>query len=252
MPKKSIKKTKVALITGAGRRIGAEIARVLHAQGMNVVLHHHTAEKEAKKLCIALNKQRQDSAAVLAADLSVFASLNSLVQQAVKIWGRLDSLVNNASVFYKTEVGNISSLAWDDVININLKVPFFLAQAAFPYLVKQQGCIVNIIDIHAKRPMRDYSVYCISKAGLHMLTQTLARELGPNVRVNAVSPGQIMWPEGENTLSTALKQKIIDRIPLRKKGSPTEIAKAVSYLICDASYVTGHNLVVDGGRLLFG
>jgi pteridine reductase len=252
MQKKSISKTKVALITGAGRRVGAEITRVLHEQGMNVILHYNFSEKEAKKLCVALNKKRQNSAAILAADLSVHANLEPLIQQSVKIWGRLDALVNNASIFNKTEIGDVSSLEWDNLLNINLKAPFFLAQAAFPHLAKYQGCIVNIVDIHAQRPMSDYPVYCISKASLQMLTKTLAREFGPDVRVNAVSPGQVMWPEGENQLSSALKQKIIDRIPLQRQGSPNEIAKAVSFLISDATYITGHDLVVDGGRLLFG
>jgi pteridine reductase len=247
-----LKESKVALITGAGRRIGAEIARVLHAQGMNVILHYHTSGKEAKKLCEVLNEQRQHSAVMLAADLSILENLNSLIQQAVQVWGRLDALINNAAVFYKTKIGDVSNVAWNNLIDINLKTPFFLAQAAFPYLAKQQGCIVNIIDIHANRPMRDYPVYCISKAGLQMLTKALARELAPAVRVNAVSPGQIIWPEGDNTLSIALQEKIMNRVPLQKQGNATEIAKAVLFLICDADYVTGHELVVDGGRSLSG
>lgn len=252
MQKKRNKRARIALITGAGRRIGAEIARGLHANGINVVLHCHTSEKEANKLCMRLNKQRKNSAVILKADLSIFANLTTLVQQTVKIWGCLDVLVNNASVFYKTEIGKVSSMAWDKLIDTNLKAPFFLAQAAFPYLAKQQGCIVNIVDIHGDRPMRDYPVYCISKAGLQMLTKALARELAPDVRVNAVSPGEIIWPEGENSLTPMAKQKITDRVALQRHGDPVEIAKAVLFLIRDADYVTGHNLVVDGGRLLFG
>ena len=252
MTKKNINPSKVALITGGGRRVGAAIARELHAKDMKVVLHCNASESEAKKLCDELNKQRQGSATILTADLSIFDSINPLIQQAVDTWGQLDALVNNASVFYKTEIGNVCSHTWDELLNINLKAPFFLAQAAFPHLAKQKGCIVNIIDIHATRPMCEHPVYSISKAGLLMLTKTLARELAPAVRVNAVSPGQVLWPEGENTLSAAVKQKILDRIPLQRQGSPAELAKAVSFLILDATYITGHDLVVDGGRLLFG
>jgi pteridine reductase len=241
----------VALITGAGRRIGAAIVRLLHEAGINIVLHYYTSEKETKKLCLALNKKRQNSAAILAADLSRLANLALLIQQAEQLWGRLDVLVNNASVFYKTEIGELSGSAWDKLIDTNLKAPFFLAQAAFPHLAKHQGCIVNIVDIHAERPMQDYPVYCISKAGLHMLTKALARELGPAVRVNAVSPGAIIWPQGENALPLEMQRKIIDRTALQQHGDPTEIAKAVLFLIRDAGYITGQDIAVDGGRLLF-
>lgn len=247
----NLKKVKMVLITGAGRRIGAEISRVLHAAGMNVILHYNASENETKTLCEEFNKKRSNSAAMLAADLSDHANLEPLIHQAVNIGGHLDALVNNASVFYKTDT-QITSVEWDNLLNINLKAPFFLAQAAFPYLAKQQGCIVNIIDIHAQRPMSEYPVYCISKAGLQMLTKALAREFAPKVRVNAVSPGQVIWPEADNALSSMLKQKIIDRIPLQRQGSPQEIAKAVLFLIQDATYITGHDLAVDGGRLLFG
>ncbi|MCD6038981.1 MAG: fabG 3 [Gammaproteobacteria bacterium] len=252
MQKKHDKKIKVALITGAARRIGAAIAENLHAAGINVVVHCHTSQKEAKKLCAFLNKQRENSAAVLKADLSILTNLSVLVQRAVEIWGGLDILVNNASVFPQTAIGKVSSAQWDAILDTNLKAPFFLAQAAFPYLKKRQGSIVNIVDIHGNRPMRDYPVYCISKAGLQMLTKALARELAPAVRVNSVSPGEILWPEGENSLSIEIKQKILDRIALKRHGEPTEIAKAVLFLVRDGDYITGHDLVVDGGRLLFG
>lgn len=252
MPKKIIQKTKVALITGAGRRIGAEIARLLHAEGMNVILHYFASEKEAKRLCASFNKKRPDSAVIRKADLSVFDNLSILIQQSADVWGRLDALVNNASVFYKTNIGEVSCSDWDTLLDTNLKAPFFLSQAAFPYLAKQQGCIVNIIDIHAERPMREYPIYCISKAGLQMMTKTLAREMGPRVRVNSVSPGQMIWPEGENTLSHEAKQKIMGRISLKKQGNPLEVAKAVSFFIHHADYVTGQDLAVDGGRLLYG
>ncbi len=252
MSKKNSPPVKVALITGASRRIGAEIACELHAKGMNVILHYRTSQANAKELCATLNQKRSASAATLAADLSIFDNLSLLIQRAVEIWGRLDALVNNASVFYKTDIGDVGEADWGKLMDINLKAPFFLAQAAFPHLSKQQGCIVNIIDIHAERPMREYPIYCISKAGLQMLTKTLARELGPQVRVNAVSPGQMLWPEGENTLSDEIKQKIVDHIVLKRQGHPLDVAKAVSFLILDADYVTGQDLAVDGGRLLYG
>jgi pteridine reductase len=248
MQKKYNKKARVVLITGAGRRIGAEIARFLHAQGINVVLHYYQSEKAAKTLCVALNKQRKNSAMVVQADLSIFDHLNLLIQKTVEFWGYLDVVVNNASVFYKTKIGKVKSDGWDELIDTNLKAPFFLAQAAFPYLAKRQGCIVNIADRHANHPLRDYSVYCISKAGLVMLTQALARELAPNVRVNAVSPGSIVWPEGGNSLSKAMQKKIIGRTALQRQGNALDIAKAVLFLIQEANYTTGQTIIVDGGR----
>jgi pteridine reductase len=248
MQKKYNKKAQVVLITGAGRRIGAEIARFLHAQGMNVVLHHYQSEKEAKALCAALNKQRKNSAVIAQADLSIFDHLSQLIQKTIEFWGYLDVVVNNASVFYKTKIGKVNSDAWDELMDTNLKAPFFLAQAAFPYLAKRQGCIVNIADRHATYPLRDYSAYCISKAGLVMLTQALARELAPDVRVNAISPGSIVWPEGRNNLSKAVQKKIISRIALQRQGNVLDIAKAVLFLIEEANYTTGQTIVVDGGR----
>lgn len=241
---------KVALITGAARRIGADIAMYLHEHGMNVVLHYNISNVEAEKLCTELNSQRKNSAVILRADLQESTSLEALVDQAVAAWGRLDVLVNNASKFYKTEIGKITEYEWDELMNTNLRAPLFLAQAAAPHLAKVRGCIVNITDIHGERPMRDYPVYCMTKAGLIMLTKSLAKELGPDVRVNAVSPGEIMWPEGENTLPDAMKDKIIARTALQCHGNPRAIAKAVWFYVNDADYVTGHVMAVDGGRLL--
>ncbi len=248
MRKKYNKKARVALITGAGRRIGAEMARFLHAQGMNVVLHYYQSEKSVKTLCAALNKQRKNSAFIVQANLSIFDHLSQLIQKTIEFWGYLDVVVNNASVFYKTKVGEVNSKAWDGLMDTNLKAPFFLAQAAFPYLAKRLGCIVNIADIHAARPLRDYSAYCISKAGLLMLTQALARELAPNVRVNAVSPGSIVWPEDKNSLSKVMQKKIISRTALQRQGNAIDIAKAVLFLIQEADYMTGQTITVDGGR----
>lgn len=241
---------KVALITGAARRIGAEIACLLHEQGMNVVIHYHASEKEALALCRRLNEERVSSAVCLSADLSVVEHTKELVRQSAQQWGRLDVLVNNASRFYRTAIGEVSVAEWDDLMNSNVKAPFFLAQAAAPLLAKQEGLIVNVTDIHANQPLRDYSVYCITKSGLHMMTKALAKELGPEVRVNAVAPGSIAWPEGENTLSETEKQKIISRTALKRAGCAQDIAKAVLFFVKDASYVTGQVLNIDGGRTL--
>lgn len=252
MPKNQTLTTKVALVTGAARRIGAEIARILHQNGANVVLHYISSNHDVVKLCRALNRQRENSAAIIKADLSDMTQLKPLIKEAAKTWGRLDILVNNASCFYKTAVGEINAEAWDRLMNTNLKAPFFLAQAAVPYLKKHKGSIVNIVDIHADRPMQDYSVYSISKAGLHMVTKTLARELGPaGIRVNAVSPGAIVWPEGANTLSAKIKQDIISHTALKRHGDAHAIAEAVLFLVKDAEYITGQDIAVDGGRSLF-
>jgi pteridine reductase len=244
------KTLQVALITGAARRIGAEIARTLHADGINIVLHCHTSLAEAEELCASLNKKRPQSAVTVRANLCDTLNLPELLRQAVNAWGRLDILVNNASRFYRTEMGKVTEFAWNDLMDNNVKAPLFLSQAAVPYLLSTQGCIVNIADVHADRPMRDYSAYCISKAGLVMMTKALAKELGPDIRVNAISPGPTIWPEKENTLTDEEKKKIIKNIPLRRIGNPQEIAKAVLYLSRYAEYVTGQVLAVDGGRSL--
>lgn len=241
---------KVALITGAARRIGAEVARVLHHQGMNIVLHYNASEEEALKLCQQLNQIRPHSVAALRADLQETESEHILVRNAIKIWNRLDVLVNNASRFYRTEMGKVTDYAWDDLVGSNLKAPFFLAQAVAPALAEQQGVIVNIGDIHGIRPLRDYSVYCISKSGLLMMTKVLAKELAPLVRVNSVAPGSIVWPEGDNILSDKMKQKIVEHTLLQRSGHPEDIANAVLFFVRDANYITGQLLCVDGGRIL--
>lgn len=241
---------KVALVTGGARRVGAEVVRTLHNEGMNIVLHYNASEEEANKLCEELNGIRKHSAVAVRADLLESESEKALVEQAAKEWKRLDVLVNNASRYYKTAVGKVTDYAWEDLMNSNLKAPFFLAQAAAPYLAANEGCIVNIADVNSERPMPGYSVYCISKGGLVTLTKVLAIELRPLIRVNAVSPGSVVWPEGPNLLSDAEKQKIIDRTLLARNGTPQDIAKAVLYFVRDAEYVTGQVLCVDGGKLL--
>lgn len=241
---------KVALVTGAARRIGAEIVKTLHQAGMNIVLHYNTSEDEAVNLLQQLNQKRHHSAVAIRADLQLPESEQVLVQESVKVWERLDVLVNNASRFYRTTFGKITEYAWDDLINSNLKAAFFLAQAAAPYLKEHTGSIVNIADVHGERPLRDYSVYCISKSGLVMMTKSLAKELGPYIRVNAIAPGTILWPEGKNILSDDEKQKIIRQTVLQRSGNPEDIAKAVLFLVRDGEYITGQVIAVDGGRML--
>lgn len=242
--------TKVALITGAARRVGAEIARYLHAQNTNVIIHYHRSHDEASQLAQELNLLRPASAAVLALDLNQTDQLPDLIQRAADIWGRLDVLVNNASSFYPTPIGHITHSQWDDLFASNLKAPLFLSQAAAPYLAQHSGCIVNITDIHAEKPFKDYVVYCLAKAGLAMLTKVLARELAPKIRVNAVAPGTIIWPEGVSELNATQQEKILQKIPLERQGSPLDIAKAVAFFVDDAPYITGQILAIDGGRLI--
>ncbi len=239
---------KVALITGAAHRIGACVARRLHAAGANIVIHYRTSREAAQALQKELNEQRPESVVLVQADLMGAEKLATLVKQAYAAWDRLDVLINNASTFYATQVGSVEERHWDDLMGTNLKAPFFLAQAAAPLLAKRGGCIVNIVDIHADRPLKEYPVYSIAKAGLVMLTKALAGELGPKVRVNAVAPGAILWPEAG--LDEVTKQRIISRTFLKRQGSPEDIAKAVLFLVRDAGYMSGQVLTVDGGRSL--
>lgn len=239
---------KVALITGAAHRIGATIARTLHAEGMNIALHYRNSRSAAEVLHIELNRLRSNSVILIQADLLEVGALPGLVQAAEAAWGRLDVLVNNASTFYPTAIGSITEHHWDDLVGSNLKAPLFLSQAAAPALAKRHGCIVNIIDIHAQRPMKGFPVYSVAKAGLAMLTMSLARELGPAIRVNGVAPGAILWPEHE--LAEENRAEIIDRTALKRQGEPADIARAVRYLVRDADYVSGQILNVDGGRSL--
>lgn len=238
---------KVVLITGAAHRIGATTARMLHAEGMNILLHYRHSRDAAEALQTELHDIRPDSVKLLQADLHDTPSLPGLIEDAVKVWDRLDVLINNASSFYPTPIGSVTETQWDDLIGSNLKAPLFLCQAAAPYLRQHQGCIVSIVDIHAERPLKEFPVYSMAKAGLVMLTKSLACELGPEVRVNAVAPGAILWPEN---LGEAEKEKIISRTFLKRQGAPEDIAKAILYLVRDAGYVSGQVLTVDGGRSL--
>ncbi|HEX5055137.1 MAG TPA: pteridine reductase [Gammaproteobacteria bacterium] len=239
----------VALITGGARRIGASIAQTLHASGFNIVLHYRSSAAEAEELVAALNRQRPESAICVQTDLLLTAQLPGLITRAVEVWGRLDALINNASSFYPTPVGDIDETAWDDLIGSNLKAPLFLSQAAVPHLKTSGGGIVNIVDVHAERPMRKYVVYSAAKAGLALLTKSLARELAPEVRVNGVAPGSILWPEHE--MPQEDRASILQRIPLQRAGTAEDIALAVKFLLLEAPYITGHILPVDGGRSLY-
>ncbi len=236
----------VALVTGAARRIGAAIATRLHAEGASVAIHYRGSESDAVLLSEALNRQRPDSAATFQADLLDTARLDSLVDAVTRWHGRLDVLVNNASSFYPTPVGSITEAEWDDLVGSNLKAPLFLAQAARDALSQARGTIVNIVDIHATRPLRDHPVYGPAKAGLAMLTRSLAKDLAPAIRVNGVAPGAILWPE--SGLTAAAKKNILAEVPLGEPGAPDDIAGAVLYLVRDATYVTGQIIAVDGGR----
>jgi len=237
-----------ALITGAAKRIGAEISRMLHAEGMNIVIHYRSSKDEAEALCNELNALRADSAIILQANLLKVDDCNTLVQKAAEYWGELSALINNASSFYPTPVGEITEAHWDDLMGSNLKAPLFLSQAASPHLGKIRGNIINIVDVHGFRPMKLHPVYCAAKAGLAMLTQSLARELGPNIRVNGVAPGAILWPESE--LDPQIQQDILERTALKRQGEPRDIAATVRFLIRDADYITGQVIPVCGGRSL--
>ena len=246
---------KVALVTGSARRIGAVTVRALHQQGATVVVHYRNSADDAKALCDELNAIRASSCSIKQAELSNVDSLQQMIDRIISEIGRLDILVNNASSFYPTAVGEIKESDWDNLMGSNLKAPLFLSQAAAPHLKKTQGCIVNMVDIHSERPLREHPVYCSAKAGLAMLTKSLAKELGPEIRVNGVSPGAIMWPEADEADNgspemIAQHQSILDKTSLKKSGSAEDIANAILFLVTQADYITGHIIPVDGGRLL--
>ena len=240
----------VALITGSARRIGAVIARTLHGAGYDVALHCRHSRAELDALAAGLEATRPGSTLVLQADLAEFDRLPELVAQAVGRFGRLDALVNNASGFEATPIGATTPAQWDALFASNARAPFFLAQAAAPHLQASSGAIVNLVDIYAERPLRGHAVYCMAKAALLMMTGSLALELGPRVRVNAVSPGAILWPEDDD--DTAAQDAMLARTPLGRTGTPQEVAEAVRWLLQDATYSTGQVLRLDGGRLLAG
>ncbi|HEY5790903.1 MAG TPA: pteridine reductase [Gammaproteobacteria bacterium] len=238
----------VALLTGAAHRIGAATARRLHGAGMDLVIHYRASVAAAEQLAATLQAERPGSVALLQGDLLDAGGLAGLVARAHAAFGRLDALVNNASSFYPTPLAEATPAQWEELLGSNLRAPFFLAQAALPHLRARRGCIVNIVDIHADRPLLDYPIYSVAKAGLAMLTRVLARELGPEIRVNAVAPGAILWPEAEAALPAEEKAAILQKAVLGRLGDADDIARAVLFFIRDAGYVTGQLLAVDGGQ----
>jgi pteridine reductase len=241
---------KVVLITGGAKRVGAAICRLLHSNGANLMIHYRSSVNEARALQSELNLKRPNSVAIIQGDLLNLAVLPTLIQETIQHFGKLDVLINNASSYYSTELGTINEEAWQDLIGSNLKAPLFLSQAAANELRKQQGCIVNITDMHVERPKKGYIVYSVAKAGLVTLTKSLAHELGPDVRVNAVAPGPVMWPENNPQFDELYRQRVISQTLLKRIGEPDDIAKAVKFLIQDAPFITGQVIAVDGGRSL--
>lgn len=237
---------KVVLVTGAARRIGAAIVTRLHANGARVAIHYRGSVDEANELAATLNAQRKNSAATFQADLLKAADIPGLISSVVAWGGRLDGLVNNASTFYPTPVGTITETEWNDLVGSNFKAPLFVSQEAVPHLQETGGTIVNIVDIHAQRPLRNHALYGPAKAALAMLTRSLAKDLAPAVRVNGVSPGAILWPE--DGTSEAMQKTILRQVPLERAGNPDDVAGCVLYLMRDADYVTGQIIAVDGGR----
>ena len=240
----------VALITGAAHRLGAQTATELHHKGWTVIIHYRSREEQARALADSLNAQRSDSAFMVQGDLEQMDDISRIARQAVSFTGRLDGLVNNASAFFPTPVSEASEGDWNTLMNANLKAPFFLVQACLPALRQQRGGVVNMIDIYAERPLEDHPIYCASKAGLAALTRSLAKDLAPDIRVNGVSPGAILWPEQEDAMVQEHKDRILGKTPLQRTGDPTDIARTIAFLLCDAPYITGHIIPVDGGRSL--
>ena len=240
---------KTALVTGGARRVGAAIARRLHAAGARVMLHYRDSAAEAEKLAGELNARREKSAATVKAELLAPIAPRALVSAAVEQFGSLDLLVNNASSFFPIAIGAVEASHWEELMGSNLRAPLFICQEAAPHLAKAGGSIVNIVDIHADRPLKGYAVYSVAKAGLAALTRSLALELAPSVRVNGVAPGAIAWPE-DGQLPDAERDRILATTPLARMGAPEDIAQAVHFLAC-ASYVTGQIVAVDGGRSIF-
>jgi pteridine reductase len=238
------------LITGGAKRVGAAICRELHANGANLMIHYNTSTADARALQAELNLQRANSVAIIQGDLLNIAIMPNLVAETVNQFGRLDVLINNASSYYSTEIGHITEDNWQDLVGSNLKAPMFLAQAAASELRKHHGCIVNITDMHIERPKKGYVVYSVAKAGLVTLTKSLAHELSPEVRVNAVAPGPVQWPENNPQFDEVYRQRVINQTLLKRVGEGADIAKAVKFLVADAPFITGHVLAVDGGRSL--
>ena len=238
----------VALITGAARRVGATIARTLHAAGYDLALHYRHSLADVQALCAELDAARAGSTLPIAAELANVGALSGIVEKCIYRFGRLDALVNNASTFFPTPIGKISAVQWDDLFASNARAPLFLAQAAAPRLRAARGAIVNLVDIYAQRPLAGHPVYCMAKAALAMMTLALAKELAPEIRVNGVAPGAVLWPESGKAYAD--QAELIARTPLERAGAPEDVAAAVLYLLRDAKFTTGQILNVDGGRSL--
>ena len=236
----------VALITGGAKRLGAESARALHHAGYNIVLHYRQSATAAEALADQFNEQRPDSCRTLAHDLTDLDGLEQLADRAAACFDRLDLLLNNASSFYPTPVGTMTTVQWRDLVATNMSAPLFLSQACAPHLEKHQGCIINMVDIHAERPLRHHTIYCMAKAGLRMMTLSLAQELAPSIRVNGIAPGAILWPEAG--IADSDKDHVLQHIPLQRKGESSDIAQTVLFLADRAGYITGQIIAVDGGR----
>ena len=241
-------KNKVVLITGGAKRVGAAICRSLHAEGYTMMIHYKSSFHEAQALQAELNLHRADSAAIVHGDLLDIENIPKLVSATIGQFGRLDVLINNASTYYASELGDIDESKWHDLMGSNLKAPLFLSQAATTELRKNHGCIVNITDMHVERPKKGYIIYSVAKAGLVTLTKSLAHELSPEVRVNAVAPGPVQWPDSNPQFDEVYRQRVINQTLLKRVGEAEDVAKAVKFLIADAPFITGHVLAVDGGR----
>ena len=237
---------KSALITGGAARIGARIARKLHQANMDIIIHYRSSDKRAKALAEELNGERANSATIVQGDLLESGVIERVIKEAAAFNERLDVLINNASTFYPTTVGEVTEKHWHDLIGTNTKVPFFISQAATPWLKISRGCIVNLVDIHALRPKKGYPVYSIAKAANAMMVKSLALELGPEIRVNGVAPGVILWPE--HAISDAEKREVLSRIALQRPGDPDDIADTVAFLVTGPGYISGQIIAVDGGR----
>lgn len=241
---------KVALVTGGAKRIGQSICRILHESNIDLMIHFRHSADEAKTLRDDFNKIRKNSANIIQADLVDTSLLPSLIKETINTYDRLDVLINNASSYYPTEIGKMNENNWNDLIGSNLKAPLFLSQLAADELIKSKGCIINITDTHIEKPKKNYIIYSIAKSGLATLTKSLAQELSPYVRVNAVAPGPVLWPENNQEFNDIYKQRVISQTLLKKMGTPEDVAMAVKFLVLDAPFITGHILAVDGGRSL--
>ena len=240
-------KIRTVLITGGAKKIGLAIAKYLHQYGFNIIITYNKSKNDAGKVLSTLNNNRPNSCAIIQANFSTIKSYNSLYNKALKVFGRIDVLINNASKFYPTKIDMVNDKNWADIINTNLKTPLFLSKSFFPELKKRKGSIINIIDIHVNPPLKNHIIYNLSKAGLLALTKSLAKDLAPTVRVNGISPGAIMWPK---SINKKRKKEIISKIALQRIGEPDDIAKAILFLITNGDYITGQNINIDGGRRL--